>query len=60
MYLEFMKGKFLVQRKENRFSIMAIDQSHEHSNGYINGDGGDSGQYKEPMKLLTRILASPQ
>ena len=44
-----MKGSFVVQRTENHFSIMAIHQSHGHSNGYINGDVGDSGQYEEPM-----------
>ena len=55
-----MKGNFVVQRIESRFSIMAKDQSHEHSNGYTSGNGGDSGQDEEPMPLLTRILASHQ
>ena len=55
-----MRGNFVVQRLENRFSMMAKDQSHEHSNDFIKGDGGASGLYDEPISLLTWIIASPQ
>ncbi len=35
-----MEGKFVVQRYDKKFSMMALDQSHEHSIKFLKEDSG--------------------
>ncbi|KAJ8387599.1 hypothetical protein AAFF_G00152950 [Aldrovandia affinis] len=39
----FMEGKFVVQRGDNKFSLMALDQSQEHSIKFLQEDSGSKG-----------------
>ena len=44
----FMEGLFGVQRSHSKFSMMALDQSHEHSVKLAKEDGGNRGLYYDP------------
>ena len=39
----FMEGKFVVQRGDKKFSLMALDQSQEHSIQFLKEDSGAKG-----------------
>ncbi|CAL8338996.1 unnamed protein product [Boreogadus saida] len=41
----FMKGKFAVQRGDKKISLMALDQSQEHSIKFLKEDSGSKGLY---------------
>lgn len=41
----FMEGKFVVQRGDKKFSLMALDQSQEHSIKFLKEDSGSKGLY---------------
>ena len=38
-----MEGKFVVQRGGKNFSVMALDQSQEHSIQFLKEDNGTNG-----------------
>ena len=40
-----MEGKFVVQRSRKKFSLMALDQSQEHSIKFLKEDSGAKGSY---------------
>ncbi|KAL8589292.1 hypothetical protein ACOMHN_039935 [Nucella lapillus] len=44
----FMCGKFSVQRGDSKFSLMALDQSQEHSVKFLKEEGGTKGLYGQP------------
>ena len=46
----FMSGLFGVQRSNKKFSVMSLDQSHEHSIKYVKEDGGSRGNYQDKFK----------
>ena len=48
VYEQFIKGNFVVQRSEAKYSLMAKDQSHEQSNKMLKSDGGPSGLFDNP------------
>ena len=37
---EFHKGNFVIHKSRRKFSVLAIDQAHEHNNAVIKGDRG--------------------
>ena len=39
----FMEGKFIVQRSDKKFSLMALDQSQEYSINFLKEDSGAKG-----------------
>jgi len=41
----FVNGKFVVQRSSKKFSLMALDQSQEHSIKFLKEDSGAKGKY---------------
>ena len=41
----FIEGKFVVQRSNKKFSLMALDQSQEHCIKFLKRDGGTRGLY---------------
>jgi len=43
VHQELMHGKFVVQRGDKKFSIMALYQSHEHSITFLKEDIGAKG-----------------
>ena len=43
----FMGGKFVVQHGDKKASLMALDQSQEHSIQFFKKDSGSKGQQKE-------------
>ena len=43
----FMEGKFVVQRGDNFFSLIALDQSQEHSIKFLKEDIGSKGLYAQ-------------
>ena len=60
IYDEFMKGDFVVQRSNHKFSLMAKDQSREHSNRQLQaGGGGLSDIYDDTDSIALYMLAGP-
>ena len=56
----FRAGKFTVQKTNNVFSSMAIDQAHEQMNACIKRDGGAVGLTDIPSALLRWMVAGPE
>ena len=50
----FMKGNFVVQRSE-KFSLMGLDQSQEHSIRMLKEYGGPKGLYNQVEKMVTEL-----
>lgn len=60
VYTEFMNGNFVVQRSHHKFSLMAKDQSHEHSNKALQQSGGGlADMYDEADSIALYMLAAP-
>ena len=58
LHAEFTKGHFVVQRSHALYSLMAKDQSHEHSNKEIKTDSGYTNlNVNDPITLLIQTLA---
>ena len=58
VYAEFMNGNFVVLRSHRKFSLMAKDQSHEHSNKKLQaGAGGLSDMYDDADAIALNVLA---
>ena len=51
VFAEFMKGNFVVKKTANRFSAIAIDQTHEQNNASVKDDGGAVGLTGNPPAL---------
>ena len=51
VYDEFIAGKFVVQKTQRLFSMIALDQNHEQENAIIKGDGGAIGLTENPTAL---------
>jgi hypothetical protein len=43
VYAEFIKGNFVAQKSGKKFSLIAKDQAHEHSNKSLQAHGGAVG-----------------
>ena len=59
-YKEFMKGNFVTQKTNNRFSAMAHDQVHEQLNAMVKGDGGVIGITENDDTLRRWSVAGPE
>ncbi|KAL8591565.1 hypothetical protein ACOMHN_055532 [Nucella lapillus] len=55
----FMCGKFSVQRGDSKFSLMALDQSQEHSVKFLK-EGGTKGLYGQPGEKEMIELSRPE
>ena len=55
----FMEGKCVVQRGDKKFSLMALDQSQEHSIQYIKEDSGANGLYGQKEDKYIIELSKP-
>lgn len=56
-----MDGNFVVQRSHHKFSLMAKDQSHEHSNKALQQSGGGlADMYDEAESIILYMLAAPE
>ena len=58
-----MEGKFVVKSSNKKFSLMALDQSQEHSNKFLKEESGAKGLYgkqeeKEIIELSFRNACS--
>lgn len=60
VHQEFMSGKFVVQRSERKFSLMALDQSQEHSIQFLKNDGGAKGLYGQQEEKEVIELSKPE
>jgi len=56
----FMEGKFVVQRGDKKFSMMALDQSHEHSIKFLKEDSGAKGLYGQQEEKEVIELSKPE
>ena len=56
----FMEGKFVVQRGDKKFSMMALDQSHEHSINFLKEDSGAKGLYGQQREKEVIELSKPE
>ena len=55
-----MEGKFVVQRGDKKFSIMALDQSQEHSIKFLKEDSGSKGLYAQQEEKDINELSKPE
>ena len=53
----FMKGHFVVQRSDKKFSLMSLDQSQEHSIWMLKEDGGPKGLYNQVEEKMVIELS---
>ena len=56
----FMEGKFVVQRSDKKFSLMALDQSQEYSIKFLKEDSGAKGLYGQPEEKEVIELSKPE
>lgn len=59
LYTEFLKGNFVVQKSDHKYSLIGKDQSHEQSNKNLQAHGGAVGLYENPEALTLFMLAGP-
>ena len=59
VHAEFMNGNFAVQKSARKFSLVAKDQAHEHSNKSIQEHGAAGGLYENPEALTLFMLRGP-
>ena len=59
IYKEFKEGNFVVKRSSKRFSVIAIDQSHEQMNKIVKSSGGVIGLTQDPTSLMKWSLCIP-
>ena len=57
---QFLKGHFVVQKSNRRFSVMALDQNHEQQNQIIKAEGGAVGLTENPPALTRWMIAGPE
>ena len=55
----FMEGKFVVQRND-KFSLMALDQSQEHSIKFLKENSEAKGLYGQPEEKEVIALSKPE
>ncbi len=61
VFAEFCNGKFVVQKTQNSFSCMAIDQCHEQNNADVKGStGGAIGLMTNPVALEHWMVTGPE
>ena len=60
LFAEFTQGKFVVQKSQHRFSMIALDQNHEQENEIIKGDGGAVGLTESPTALRRWMISGPE
>lgn len=56
VYVEFVKGKFTVNKTCNKFSNLPLDQVHEQLNAVVKGDGGMIGLTEDEMHSTGGLL----
>ena len=60
VFAEFVRGKFVVQKTQHFFSLIALDHNHEQQNEAIKGDGGAVGLTESPSALRRWMVAGPE
>lgn len=60
VFEEFTQGKFVVQKSQHVFSMIALDHNHEQENEAIKGDGGAVGLTENPAALRRWMVAGPE
>ncbi len=56
----FLRGQFVAQRSGKKFSLMALDQSQEHSIKFLKEDSGTKGLYGQPDEKDIIELSKPE
>ena len=57
VFAEFKLRNFVVHKTSNKFSAMALDQSHEQNNAMVKGSGGAIGLTGNPGALRRWMVA---
>ena len=57
---EQLKSSWVVQKTQNKFSSMPIDQAHEQSNEHVKGSGGAVGLTENPSAFRRWMVAGPE
>lgn len=60
IHTAFMNGLFVVQRSNKKFSLMALDQSQEHSIKHLKEDSGVKGLYGHQEEMEVIELSKPE
>ena len=55
-----MQGKFVIQRGDKKFSLMALDQSQEHNIKFMKEDSGAKGLYGQQEEKLVIELSKAE
>ena len=58
VFAEFVRGKFVVQKTQRFFSLIALD--HNYENEITKGDGGAVGLTEIPTALKSSMVAGPE
>ena len=57
---QFLKGHFVVQNSNRRFSMIALDENHKQQNQIIKARGGAVGLTENPAALTRWMIAGPE
>ena len=57
---EFLKGNFVTQKTNHKFSLMPHDQIHEQLNAVVKGDGGVIGLTENDPAMKRWMVAGPE
>ncbi len=60
IHLAFINGQLVVQRSNKKFTLMALDQSHEHSTKFLKEDSGSKGLYGKQEEKEVIELSQPE
>ena len=60
IYQQFQEGRFVVQKANHVFSLIALDQNHEQENESVKGDGGAIGLTEDPAALRRWMISGPE
>ena len=60
LFVEFVRGKFVVQKTQHFVSLIALYHNHEQENEIIKGDGGAVGRTENPTALKRWMVAGPE
>ena len=60
IHIKFQSGHFTVQKSQRKFSLIALDQSHEQENAKVKGDGGAVGLTESDPALRRWMISGPE
>lgn len=60
LYAQFQAGHFMGQKTQRSFSMLALDQLHEHLNDWLKNQSGTIGNQDDPRTVRREHVARPE